>query len=91
MRDDKRSSATVPLLIVVGVSLLPVLYVLSIGPAWWLFSHDLVDSSIYTPYVTPAWRLAEATWTDPQLDAYLDLWADGPPTGIHTPGSIPTP
>jgi hypothetical protein len=66
-------------------TVLLVLYLLSLGPAWWLYAHDLTDTSIYGPYVRPVWWLAETTGTEKQLHWYFDLWIEKPFMPIVTP------
>ena len=73
MRDDKRSSV-VPLVLLIGALVLPVLYVLSIAPAIWLVSNGYLSDATYNAVYWPLIKAAGATGTRPLLIRYINWW-----------------
>jgi hypothetical protein len=59
------------------VSLVPVLYVLSIGPVFRIFYRDPAPRALYEVY-RPVWqKLGSYPVIGPALSAYLNLWLSG--------------
>ena len=75
MRDGKRSSASVPLVIGIVVLILPLLYVLSIGPACRLCNDGYLDVQLYlTIYAPVLWPCEHLPAYEQAHDRYLRLW-----------------
>jgi hypothetical protein len=72
---DRRSPAAVALLI--GLLLLPAIYVLSIGPVNWLVTNGYMDSDGPVWFYTPLRRLAERSETANHIYVwYLSLFGN---------------
>ncbi len=71
-KDKKTSSAAFWITVIV---LLPIMYVLSIGPAWWLLSrYPAIEQSI-TAFYYPLLLLMESNdWLEPIMARYLSWW-----------------
>ena len=76
MRDSSPAAAVGVLLLV----LLPILYVLSIGPAIWLHDHGFmpgpledIAEAVYTPLV---WAASLSPALEAPLDFYIELWEE---------------
>lgn len=63
---------------IAGLVLLPLLYVLSIGPAAWLLDHGYMSEPVeeaLTVFYTPLVLVYDSNQTfEVALDAYLSLW-----------------
>ena len=72
---DRRSPAAVVILVV--LFLLPIAYVLSIGPVNWLVTNDYLDSDGPVWFYTPLRQLAERSETANKLYVwYLSIFGD---------------
>lgn len=71
-----RPSTAAPILAVLAIVLvtLPILYVLSIGPATWLFLRGYLDDATLETIYTPLWRANDAMGTHEWLGWYLFFW-----------------
>lgn len=62
-------------IILAVVLLLPVVYVLSVGPAVWMFEHDLIGEqpgrALYFPI---EWAMSQSAAIDAAILWYLRLW-----------------
>jgi hypothetical protein len=66
------------MIVVVTLVLLPVLYLLSPGPAYWLYSTGWIRHETYNRVFGPAFDLAERSGGDSGREAFLDyvrLWS----------------
>jgi hypothetical protein len=77
MRENApRSSVAVWL--IAAVLLLPVVYVLSVGPMFWLHQHGglspVTDELIALPYAPLGWLRDKCAPFARALDWYLDFW-----------------
>ena len=58
--------------------LLPPVYFLSIGPAFWLLQHEYVSGSLYVDYTAPGRVvLSRCQPLNEAMNWYLRLWATG--------------
>jgi hypothetical protein len=74
---NSRSSAApvVAVAIVVLIVVLPVLYVLSIGPAIWLVNHGYVDENVAeTMYLPVLLAVDKFNWLETLLNPWVDLF-----------------
>lgn len=63
-------------LVAVALIVLPVLYVLSIGPAFWLADHDKISISAYQTIYLPLGFLTTLSQTlERFIEVYLEWWA----------------
>ena len=79
-RQSKRSGPWVALVALLGVMGLPVLYVLSLGPASWMYEEGYLSPGmktaleyIYSPLV---WVAENWDWAGGILIAYVMWWAE---------------
>jgi hypothetical protein len=74
-RIERRLSTIAVAVFVAALVLLPLLYVLSAGPAVWLLAHGFLSDAAFTwfyfplSYVSDRWQSLEAF-----LEFYLELW-----------------
>jgi hypothetical protein len=54
---------------------IPSLYLLSIGPAYWLYSRDWITLDTYREYSLPAWKAVRRLDNQVALDAYYEFVA----------------
>jgi biotin transporter BioY len=74
--DRQGRFTTIAIAMAAGVVLLPILYVLSSGPALWLSTHGYFDGYYY--FVKPlCWLADKSEIFDELLHWYLNLWAYG--------------
>ena len=57
-----------------GVLLLPVIYLLSIGPAVWLSDRGLVSDRVEFAYYPLIWLAERTEWFVASLRWYIELW-----------------
>ena len=64
---------------------LPVLYVLSIGPVYWLAMADYIDSDWGVTYEPLYWLCRRSSAAETILSQYLALWGreNMVPLGVH--------
>lgn len=75
--DSRGSTAPVVIGVVVLLFLLPVLYVLSIGPAFWLAKHEFLSEGAYWNYCAPLLPLVtKYAFLNDAMNQYLLLWGD---------------
>jgi hypothetical protein len=76
MEDSRKSGGAVVVVVAIVVIALPVLYVLSIGPAGWLVDHGYVTREhaqiVYYPLILAAMN---STWINSALQAYMSWFA----------------
>jgi hypothetical protein len=78
-----------PLAAIALIVLLPLFYVLSIGPAIWLHHRDLIPELPLTAIYWPLEWLADAMPTiSAPLVWYVDVW-DGPDVRVVAPVNVP--
>jgi hypothetical protein len=53
---------------------LPVLYVLSVGPALWLVAHEWIDETCVAAYAPLDWASEHSTIAHDWLNSYLLWW-----------------
>ena len=62
-------------IIILAVVLLPVVYVLSTGPAVWPIHHGLVDEGWVHAFYSPFnWAMERLPTCDAIMQPYLSLW-----------------
>ncbi len=80
MQDDRepgRSGAGVAILLLAVLFFLPLLYILSSGPAVALGSHGyLSEEAIEIAYFPLSVAAQSSDWIDSILQRYVELWAD---------------
>jgi hypothetical protein len=59
----------------IGLALLPVLYVLSVGPAWWLANKVPATNDSLRAFYSPLGFFHEYQTLGRILDWYMSLWA----------------
>jgi hypothetical protein len=63
-----------------GLVLAPILYVLSIGPAYWLVWHGTIsEETALTAYAPIEWVADRSTPIERLLTIYIRLWVPLPP------------
>ena len=73
-KHERRFPALAAVLCVV-VLLLPVVYVLSIGPAFWLMEHGYASSSVWEyTYYPVFWLSSKSELGRRLLEWYINLW-----------------
>jgi hypothetical protein len=77
-KEEKSSRAAVIMLVVVVLFLLlPVLYVLSVGPVAWLITHEYLPLSPDGPYFWPiAFLCSHSAWFNSFMVWYLSCFVD---------------
>lgn len=79
-RESKRSGPWVAIVALLGVIGLPVLYVLSMGPAVWMHEQGYVspgmESVLDYVYAPIAWAADNWEWAGDILLMYLMWWVD---------------
>ena len=74
MTNTHRPRSSLAVWLVVGVVLLPALYVLSVGPVWWLMAHDYLRLGSDFVY-WPLYAIMEACPPIRHLlNWYISLW-----------------
>lgn len=78
-RPDKRGSGAVAIVLVAVLILLPILYVLSVGPVAWLDSNDSLNEPMHSVAVIVYFPLSWAVnngvpIVGPALAAYVEWW-----------------
>ena len=74
--DKKSSTPVVIILVVCVVVLLPFLYVLSIGPAYWLFANGYVSGEAFMDIYAPLGFLQQKSeWLRVIIKWYVSLFA----------------
>lgn len=69
------SAAAVMVVMLVTTVLLPLLYVLSLGPAVMLLERGRVDAEFWNWFYGPLrWLYDQAEFIQPFLDWYVELW-----------------
>jgi hypothetical protein len=62
------------------IMLLPLVYVLSVGPAVWLqmngYLSESVEDALEVIYLPLAWLVMNSEWAEAMLMAYLSLFTD---------------
>ena len=74
---DKRASAAAPILAVFAIvlALLPMLYVLSVGPAAWLISEDYISNDSAEVFYAPIIAVVESnSWLQGTFERYIRLF-----------------
>jgi hypothetical protein len=72
-RPQSRSNGTAA--IAIGLLLLPILYMLSVGPAIWLCNRGAITRrQLFTAYAPIAWIEGRNETFDGALDFYVKLW-----------------
>jgi len=56
--ETKSRSSRLTVAIIAAVVLVPIAYLLSIGPAAWLLGHDYIPEDVFITYLEPASFLA---------------------------------
>jgi hypothetical protein len=88
MERPKKAGALVVALVLI---LLPLFYVLSVGPAVWLFSRGLVSERVLAVLYAPVELAGEYSPLFMRImQPYVNWWA-GPPRAAPTPVPAPTP
>jgi len=74
-KPTKRGDLTVLLLVALLV-LLPMLYVLSIGPVAWMIAHGVIDDSLFVRGMYYPMSVAYRTLPiiRPAFDSYIQFW-----------------
>jgi hypothetical protein len=70
--------------------LLPLLYLLSAGPAVWLHRTNFLSERAFVVYLPIEWAAEISPQFAAVVSLYVDLW-DGPDVGIAAPPSAPVP
>jgi|SRR6185436_9637310 len=97
MADDREKgrggSGAVILCVLAVLFLLPVLYVLSCGPAVALMTRGYLSEEAFDVTYAPLRVAVQASpkWIGQPLEWYADLWAAPPPPVQVPPGSVVTP
>ena len=78
-KDEPRGKRSAIVVAVIAMTFLPVLYVLSIGPAAWLERNGYLEDStlhdIVTIFYFPiAWLYDQSATFATLLDAYMNFW-----------------
>ena len=73
-RDEKRGGSGCAIGLVLVVSPLPVLYVLSIGPAAWMVNGNNPPRTFQAFYYPLAWLAEHSRPFQDALGRYMDLW-----------------
>jgi hypothetical protein len=76
------------ILIVVSLVLLPVGYVLSTGPAFWLLEEGWLGSGTFDSMYSPVFALAESDRANNALWSYVEWWC---PSLLEGPDEVNTP
>lgn len=72
---SSRGGAGLALLVAVLLFLLPVLYVLSVGPVIWITYHCGLEGMYWEWFYWPlGWWHEHVEFTRPFLEWYVDLW-----------------
>lgn len=77
MSDDKGKSGggLAILLMAVVALLLPIVYVLSIGPAVWLLNRGLLpETPLVTIYAPLEWLARSSDWFQAAAEWYIQFW-----------------
>jgi hypothetical protein len=77
MNDSKKRKGSHALLMacVTGIVLLPIAYVLSVGPAYWLGDHGLMSHAVFNALYEPlSYAYHHYPWTNPFLDWWESVW-----------------
>lgn len=75
MSDEKTSKSGKTWLYVVGIVLsLPLLYILSVGPAFVLAARGMIPMWTVEFVYLPLERFAEVTGTDSSVQTYVSAW-----------------
>ena len=72
--DQRKRSSAAPALIAAAVLLLPVGYVLSVGPAAWLIHNRYLDDSTVILYLPLRWLHDQCKPIGDALEWYMKLW-----------------
>lgn len=79
MRNERKTTLgsgwSVAAVVLIAVLSLPILYVLSSGPMFWLKDHGYVSNELVTTLYYPLARLASGfRWFSRLWTAYVQLW-----------------
>lgn len=77
--EQKRARWPIVAVLLLGLLLLPVLYALSIGPAYWLMQHNRISIDAYASFYSPLAPLADFY---PPFDNFLEWYL---PLFVATP------
>ena len=81
------------LVLIALLIVLPMLYVLSIGPASWLINSGRIDQSwiraIHAAYWPLGWTAGNVPVIGPAIVSYAELWVSPQPT--PTAAAVPAP
>src|SRR5436190_17219483 len=96
MADDREKSrggmGGAILLVMAVLFLLPVLYVLSCGPAVALMTRGYMSQEAFQTTYTPLRIAAQSSsWIGRTLERYAELWAASRPAPAPPPASVATP
>ena len=73
--DRKESGGGCAVLVVVGLAMLPILYILGIGPAYWLTIHGFLSEEIANGFYYPLNYLGERSQLfHDSVEWYLSFW-----------------
>jgi hypothetical protein len=75
--DDLRPSTAAPILAAIAIValLLPMFYVLGVGPTAWLVIHGYISNDSAMAFYWPLQSLADSSpWVDSILQGYVSLW-----------------
>jgi hypothetical protein len=94
-RPTMRGGGTVAIVLVAVVVVLPMLYVLSIGPVVCLISNGAVAPSfvpaITTMYWPLEWSAENVPLVGPAIVWYAELWRAVPPVALPPAAPLPAP
>ncbi len=72
--EDKPRRSYWPTLLLIGLVVMPILYFLSFGPAWWLYDHGLLSGGFFIIYKPLYWLAEWFTLFGRLLWWYYRLW-----------------
>ena len=88
-----RSSGSIAVVAVLVLLFLPVLYVLSIGPAVFMYDRHMlspsVASTLETIYSPLEWASNQSKAIEYPLNSYIQLWASRDPSPAPPPATMP--
>ena len=94
-KPDKRGGGTAAGMVTIAVLLvLPLLYVLSVGPVAWMATNEGMDAS-WIPMAEVIYRPLEMAAEFPivgdVIQGYVGLWVPQPPVSLPPPAAVPAP
>jgi hypothetical protein len=76
MQERKSFAAPVEIGLLIA---LPILYVLSFGPAMWMYDHDFASEPVLRVIYYPILSIWKVPWFHDYLAPYVQLWRPTPP------------